>query len=105
MKLRTLKDLAAVRGRRVLIRLDLNAPVKNGHLEASDLWKLRSSIHTVEYLAEHGARVIIVSHFGRPDGRKSSATSLKPIMRKFSQMIGRQIELWPEHPAKLQARS
>ncbi|MFH0874187.1 MAG: phosphoglycerate kinase [Candidatus Komeilibacteria bacterium] len=105
MKLRTLQDLKAVRGKRVLIRLDLNAPVQQGHLEASDLWKLRASIHTVEHLAEHGAKVIIVSHFGRPNGKKVAATSLKPIVCKFSQMVGRKIELWPEKPGKLEVRS
>lgn len=105
MKLRTLKDIRSVRGQRVLIRLDLNAPVIGGHLESSDLWKLRASIHTVEHLAEHGAKVIIVSHFGRPDGKKVMTTSLRPIIRKFSQMVGRPITLWTEHPSKLEARS
>lgn len=105
MKLRTLKYLSNVRGKRVLIRLDLNAPVKHGHLEASDLWKLRASIHTVEHLVEHGAKVIIVSHFGRPDGKKDAATSLRPIVRKFAQMVGRPITLWTEHPRTLVARS
>jgi phosphoglycerate kinase len=107
MKLRTLRNLSRrkLRGQRVLLRLDLNAPIVKGKLESADLWKLKSSVLTIEYLRHHGARVIIVSHLGRPNGKKDPKTSLKPILKKFGQMIGQKIELWTQHPEKLAARS
>jgi phosphoglycerate kinase len=79
MKLRTLRNLSRrkLRGQRVLLRLDLNAPIVKGKLESADLWKLKSSVLTIEYLRHHGARVIIVSHLGRPNGvmRKQAGDS------------------------------
>ncbi len=107
MKLRTLQSIPVkkLRGSRVLVRLDLNAPIVNGRLESADLWKLKSSVKTIDYLQRYGARIIIVSHLGRPDGKKDPQTSLKPILKKFSQMIGQKIEVWTKHPGKLEVES
>jgi len=107
MKLRTLRSIPvkSLRGKRVLVRLDLNAPIIDGRLANADLWKLKSSVLTIEYLQQSGARVIIISHLGRPQGKKDLKTSLKPILKKFGQMIGQKIELWTAHPEKLEVRS
>ncbi len=107
MKLRTLQSIPVkkLRGARVLVRLDLNAPIVQGRLESADLWKLKSSVLTIDYLRHHGARIIIVSHFGRPNGKKDTKTSLKPILKKFGQMVGQKIELLTKHPEKLVAKS
>ncbi len=94
MKLRTIKDIKEVKGKRFLVRVDLNAPIKDGHLGSTDLWKLRASIHTVEYITERGGSVIILSHFGRPDGRRDAATSMKRVVKKFAQLLGQPIEVW-----------
>ncbi len=105
MKLRVIKKIAELKGRRVLLRLDLNAPLTKGHLEQSDLWKLRSSLGTLETLIEHGARIIIIAHFGRPDGKKDPKLSLRPVIKKFSQMIGQKIEIWDDSLISCQKKS
>ncbi len=69
-------DHVDVRGKRVLVRLDLNLPLQNGHV--SDLTRLERSLPTLKELASHGAKIIILSHLGRPKGIDQSLT-LAPI--------------------------
>ncbi len=75
MKFKTLNDLNA-KDKRVLVRLDLNLPIQNG--QVTDLTRLERSLPTLEELSKQGAKVIILSHLGRPKGHDSSL-SLKPI--------------------------
>jgi phosphoglycerate kinase len=76
MRLRTL-DRIDVAGKTVLVRADLNVPVKNGRvIDATRLERLRP---TLNELAGHGARIIVISHFGRPNGKRDPALSLKPV--------------------------
>lgn len=105
MKLRVIKKLSQLKGRRVLLRLDLNAPLTDGHLEQSDLWKLRSSLGTLEALVENGARIIIIAHFGRPDGKKDPKLSLRPVIKKLGQMLGQKIEVWDDNLGRCQKKS
>src|SRR3989344_7359972 len=108
-KFRTLRQIKELKGQRVLLRLDLNAPVKHGQLEASDLWKLRSSLRSLEYLEHQGAKVIIVSHFGRPSfgaaHDREARYSLRTIVKKLGQMLGQKIELWEQPLSQLVKKS
>lgn len=68
---------ADVRGKRVLVRADLNVPVKDGRV--GDATRIERFLPTVEDLSRRGAKVIVLSHFGRPDGQRVAKMSLKPI--------------------------
>jgi phosphoglycerate kinase len=76
----TLRDLD-VRGRRVLVRVDFNVPVetRGGKFRIADDTRIRESLPTINYLREHGAKTILMSHFGRPKGKHVEKYSLRPI--------------------------
>ena len=75
-----------VRGKRVLLRVDLNLPMKAGHV--TDDTRLTGTLPTIELLRKNGARTMLVSHLGRPDGRASESLSLRPIAKLVSERIG-----------------
>ena len=84
-RFQTLDDID-VRGKRVLLRADLNVPAKDGVV--SDATRIERLAPTIEALIEKGAKVIVMSHFGRPDGRPDPAYSLRPLIAPLSQAIG-----------------
>ena len=75
-----LRDLD-VRGKRVLVRVDFNVPteMRGGKIRITDDTRIRESLPTINYLREHGAKTILVSHFGRPKGKRVQKYSLRPI--------------------------
>ena len=84
-KFRTLDDID-VRGKRVLLRADLNVPVKDGVV--TDATRIERLAPTIEALIEKDAKVVVMSHFGRPDGRPNTAYSLRPLVAPLSRAIG-----------------
>ncbi|MGH8743880.1 MAG: phosphoglycerate kinase [Burkholderiales bacterium] len=77
--------------KRVLIREDLNVPLKNG--EVSDDTRIRASIPTIEHALKNRARVMLMSHLGRPEeGKYDEAYSLKPIARRLSKLLKREVK-------------
>ena len=88
MSYRTLDDLD-VRGKRVLVRADLNVPMKNGAV--TDATRIERQAPTVRELAEKGARVIVLSHFDRPKGKVVPEMSLKPIAGPLAKAVGRPV--------------
>ena len=91
MRVERMVDLSLA-GRRVLIREDLNTPIKDGNV-ASDA-RLRAALPTVEFALEQGACVILMSHLGRPEeGRFSEDSSLGPVARRLGELLGRPIPL------------
>ncbi len=75
-----LRDLD-VRGKRVLVRVDFNVPVeaRGGKIRITDDTRIRESLPTINYLREHGAKTILMSHFGRPKGKRVDKYSLRPV--------------------------
>ncbi|MDH4140019.1 MAG: phosphoglycerate kinase [Coriobacteriia bacterium] len=78
-----------VRGKRVLVRVDFNVPLSEGTV--TDDTRVRASLPTVRYLIDHGARVILVSHLGRPKGRPDAQFSLRPVRRVLQRLVGRNV--------------
>ena len=75
-RFRSLDELA-VRGRRVLVRVDLNVPMREGRV--GDATRIDRIVPTIAHLASQGARIVLLSHFGRPQGRRDPALSLRPL--------------------------
>ena len=89
MNKRSIKDLA-LKGRRVLMRVDFNVPIKNGAI--TDETRIRASLPTIEYALSQGVKVLILcSHLGRPKGKPSPEFSLKPVAEKLSQILKRPV--------------
>ena len=87
-KLKTTAGLD-VRGKRVLVRADLNVPVKDG--KVSDATRLERLIPGLQDLARRGAKVIVISHFGRPKGGPDPQFSLKPVAAKLAELMGKPV--------------
>jgi phosphoglycerate kinase len=88
MRFRTIDELAA-KGKRVLVRADLNVPMKDGAV--SDTARIDQAARTIRDLAAKGARVVVLSHFGRPDGKRVEAMSLKPIVPALAKAVGKPV--------------
>jgi phosphoglycerate kinase len=94
--MRTLDDLlgVGVKGRRVLVRSDLNVPLAetDGQLRITDDGRIRASLPVLTELLEAGARVIVVAHLGRPKGAPEERYSLRPVADRLAQLLGRPVE-------------
>jgi len=84
---KTLDDIGDVRGKRVLIREDLNVPMAEGAV--TDDTRLRATVATVGELADKGAIVLVLAHFGRPKGVPSPDFSLSQVVKPYSEVLGR----------------
>jgi phosphoglycerate kinase len=82
-------DGAEVAGKRVLLRADLNVPVRDGRI--TDLTRIERLSPTIAELAEKGAKVIVVSHFDRPGGKRVEAMSLRPVAGALRDVLGRDV--------------
>ncbi|MBV2147406.1 phosphoglycerate kinase [Sphingobium sp. AS12] len=91
---KTLDDMGDIHGKVVLVREDLNVPMQDGSV--SDDTRLRSAMPTVLELADRGAKVLILAHFGRPKGQKNPEYSLSKITRPLSQVLGREVQFIPD---------
>ena len=82
-------DAIDVAGKRVLVRVDLNVPMKNG--KVTDATRIERAAPTLSELAAKGAKVIVLSHFGRPDGKRVPEMSLKPLVEPLSKALGKPV--------------
>ncbi|KQR64410.1 phosphoglycerate kinase [Frigoribacterium sp. Leaf172] len=89
MTLRTLESLGSLSGRRVIVRCDLNVPLKDGRI--TDDGRVRASLATLDALINQGARVIVISHLGRPDGEVAAEYSLRPVAQRLSELLGKSV--------------
>ena len=89
MALRTLASLGSPAGKRVIVRVDFNVPLKEGVI--TDDGRIRAALPTLEHLIGQGARVIACSHLGRPDGAPDAKYSLQPVAQRLSELLGKPV--------------
>ena len=90
-----IKTLATsdVEGKRVLLRCDLNVPLKDGTI--TDDGRIRASLPTINFLLKKGAAIIIVAHLGRPKGERKPELSLAPISKRLAELLNREVKFFP----------
>lgn len=87
MPLRTIDSLGSLAGKRVIVRCDLNVPLGDGQI--ADDGRIRASLPTLNALINAGARVVVISHLGRPDGTPNAEYSLAPVAQRLSELLGK----------------
>src|SRR5436189_4825170 len=100
----TIHDLA-VRGQRVLVRVDFNVPTEERDEERviTDDNRIRESLPTINYLREHGAKTILMAHFGRPKGKPVPKYSLRPVGDYLHTLIDHPVAFSPDTTGKIPA--
>jgi len=91
----TVRDVE-VSGKRVLLRVDFNVPLDEKTGEITDDNRVRASLPTIKYLTEQGAKVILMSHLGRPKGKVVDGLRLAVVARRLSQLLGQSVSMAPD---------
>ena len=86
---KTIRDID-VRGKRTLVRCDFNVPMQDGRI--TDDTRITAALPTIRYLTDHGAKVILMSHMGRPKGEAKSEFSLEPVAVRLSQLLEKEVK-------------
>ena len=87
---KSVKDIE-VKGKKVIVRCDFNVPMKNK--EITDDRRIKGALETINYLTENGAKVILMSHLGRPDKKYDPEFSLAPVAKRLSELTGKEVKL------------
>lgn len=90
MKIKSIKNYKEIKGKRVLLRVDMNVPIKNGIVV--DDYRIIKALDTIKYLISNGCKIILLTHLGKPIPEKiEERFSVKPIVKKIIQIIGKKI--------------
>lgn len=88
--MQTIDGLGDIRGKRVLVRADLNVPLDGTTI--TDDGRVRASVPTIKQLVDKGARVLVVAHLGRPKGEPDAKYSLQPVVARLSELLGQEVK-------------
>ncbi|OGV49596.1 MAG: phosphoglycerate kinase [Lentisphaerae bacterium GWF2_52_8] len=92
-KKKTVRDVE-LKGKRVVMRVDFNVPVKNGKI--TDDTRITAALPTIKYVLDHGASLVLLSHLGRPDGEVKPEFSLKPTADALGKLLGKNVAMAPD---------
>ncbi|MCR5732671.1 MAG: phosphoglycerate kinase [Sphaerochaetaceae bacterium] len=90
MILNTIRE-ADLKGKKVLIRVDFNVPLKEG--KVTDATRIKAALPTIKYILEGGASLVVMTHLGRPKGKKNPDFSLAPVAKEFEKLLGSPVKL------------
>ncbi len=90
MVLNTIRE-ADLKGKKVLIRVDFNVPLKDGVV--TDNTRIKAALPTIKYILDNGASLVVMTHLGRPKGEKNEKYSLKPVAAEFERLLGSKVVL------------
>ena len=93
MVLNTIRE-ADLKGKKVLIRVDFNVPLKDGVV--TDDTRIKAALPTIKYILENGASLVVMTHLGRPKGEKNEKYSLAPVAAQFEKLLGSKVTLAPD---------
>lgn len=88
---KSLKDID-VKDKKVLVRVDFNVPLSKETKEITDDSRIKAALPTINYLVDNGAKVILMSHLGRPKGQANPEFSLKPVAKRLEELLGKKVE-------------
>ena len=94
MNKKTIRDID-VAGKRVLVRVDFNVPL-DAQQHITDDTRIRAALPTIEYLLDHGAAVILMSHLGRPKGKAVETMRLMPVAQRLSELLHKPVQMAPD---------
>ncbi len=93
MRLRTLRSNLHLDGKRVLVRIDGNVPVRGGKVQEGPRGRIAQAAVGIEWLRQHGARTVVLTHVGRPKGKRVPAFSARPVAKRLSELLGMKVPM------------
>jgi len=94
MKLSSIEKIKGLKNKKVLVRVDFNVPMEDGKVK--DDYRIKSALPTINYLVDAGAKVILMAHLGDPGAKVVPTLSLKPVARRLSQILKKDVTFVPE---------
>jgi len=94
MRINSIKKAKDLAGKRVLLRADFNVPIENGRIK--DEYKLVQGLPTIRFLLRHNCRIVIITHLGKPDGKKNKDFTVKPIAARLSRIFHKDVRFIDE---------